>query len=112
MPGTVSEILDEALRRSGLTARELSRRTGIAEGRISDYRSGRHEPGAARLIQLVEATGLGVQLRPVLDRNGLVLGELFDLADSLAVGSPATHEERIPSGCSTKSRLGKEAAGC
>jgi transcriptional regulator with XRE-family HTH domain len=90
-------ILDEALRLEGLSARDLSRLTGIAESRISDYRNGRHDPGAARLMELLEAAGLEIRLAPNLDRNGLILGELLDLADALAAGTSVAREARIPS---------------
>lgn len=92
-----SRLLDDALRRSGLSARDLARRTGVAESRISDYRAGRHDPGASRLLELLAATGADVRLGANFDRNGLILGELFDLADALAAGGSVTRDERIPS---------------
>lgn len=91
-----SSILREALSHSGMTARELSRRTGVTEGRISNYLSGKHEPGADRLIDLVAATGHEVSLRRDLDRNGLVLGELMDLADALCVDGETRRADRLP----------------
>ena len=90
-------LLDDALRCSGLSARDLAGRTGVAEGRISDYRAGRHDPGASRLLELLKAAGMEVRLGANFDRNGLILGELFDLADALAAGGFATRDERIPS---------------
>lgn len=93
----VSDILDEALRRGGVSARELSRRTGVNEGRISDYRNGRHDPGATRLLELLLAAGYEVGLKVNLDRNGLILGELLDLADALSIGAEADRQERLPS---------------
>lgn len=90
-------LLREALSRSGLSARELARRTGVTEGRISDYLSGRHDPGANRFIQLVRAADFGLRLEPNRDRNGVVLAELLDLGDALAVGGEAPKPERLSS---------------
>ncbi|MGH9056030.1 MAG: helix-turn-helix domain-containing protein [Acidimicrobiales bacterium] len=89
-------LLKEALRRSGMTARELSVRTGVAEGRISDYLKGRHDPGLTRALHLVESTGFTFALVPDRDRNGIVLAELLDLADALAVGTPRTRRGSPP----------------
>lgn len=95
---TVSELLGAALRRSGLTARETARRAGIGEGRLSDYLSGRHDPGASRMLRLLRATGHDIELVAIpgqvyddrlaatrTERNGLLLAELFDLGDALTV---------------------------
>lgn len=92
-----ASLFREALARSGLTARELSRRTGVTEGRISDYLSGRHEPGANRFIQLLRAAGYRIHLEASRDRNGLALAELLDLGDALAVGGETPKPERLPS---------------
>lgn len=71
--------------RSGLKARQLAASTGISEGRISDYLSGRHRPGSAQLARMLAATGHRLRLERDLDRNGLALAELLDLADALSV---------------------------
>lgn len=78
-------LLREALRQSGMTARRLSARTGISEGRVSDYLRGRHTPGSGQLLRMLAATGRRLEVVPDLDGNGLVLPELLDLADAVAV---------------------------
>ena len=90
MEVSAASLLRAALRRSGLSARELSARTGVSEGRISDYLHGRHDPGVRRLLVLLEAAGHTLAVVPAakaFDRNGLVLPELLDLAEALAVGA-------------------------
>ncbi len=97
--GSAAALLREALKRSGMTARALALRTGVGEGRMSDYLSGRHVPGSDRLLAMVAATGqrLCLEAVPNFDRNGLVLPELLDLADAVAVdrGRPR-REDRLP----------------
>ena len=97
MSRTPADLLNEGLRLRGMSPSELSRRSGVAESRISDYRSGRHDPAAGRLIELLEAAGLSLSLRANFDRNGLILGELLDLGDALAIGTVASRPARIPS---------------
>ena len=97
MSRTPADLLDEGLRLTGMSASELSRRSGVAESRISDYRSGRHDPAAGRLIELLEVAGVNLSLRANFDRNGLILGELLDLGDALAIGTVASRPARIPS---------------
>jgi transcriptional regulator with XRE-family HTH domain len=85
MKDTVAALLREALRQADMTARQLAGRTGITEGRISDYLSGRHTPGSAQLLRMLAATGHGLAVCRDLDANGLVLPELLDLADAVAM---------------------------
>ncbi len=88
-------MIREALRNSGMTARRLSEVAGVSEGRISDYLSGRHDPGTARLARLLEGTGHALAVVPMdrsFDRNGIVLAELLDLGDALAIGARPTGE--------------------
>lgn len=91
MASVASDLLRRALARSGLTARQLAIETGISEGRISDYLSGRHDPRASRLAELLEAAGHQLSAVPRLDRNGILLAELLELGDALSVG-----QERRP----------------
>jgi len=98
-----SALLGSALDRAGLNARELSRRSGVAEGRISDYLSGRHDPGVARLSVLLAACGYELRLVPRRDHNGLVLAELLARAESAgkartAQPEPPTWAELVPAG--------------
>ena len=52
------ERLEMALAMSGLTAAELSRKTGISEGMISCYRKGTYTPKSRKLYAI--ATALNV----------------------------------------------------
>lgn len=94
MESEVVLILRSALQRSGLTARQVAQRTGIAEGRVSDYLHARHTPGAAQLLLLLRATHHAVELVPDRSENGFVLAELLDLADAYAVDA----ERPLPAG--------------
>jgi transcriptional regulator with XRE-family HTH domain len=82
-----SEILRQARQEAGIGVRELARRTGVAESRISDYEHGRHEPSAARLQQLLEGTGheLVAVRRPGVDRarDGRIFADLLSLVDAM-----------------------------
>jgi transcriptional regulator with XRE-family HTH domain len=82
-----ASLLREALDRSATSARRLAELTGVHEGRISDYLRGRHVPRGDQLLRLVRALGFDLRLTPDLSRNGIVLAELLDLADALAVGA-------------------------
>lgn len=97
MEGLIPGLLRTSLRESGLTARQLAARTGISEGRISDYLSGRHTPGSAQLQRMLAATGHGLRVVRDLDANGLILPELLDLSDAVAVdrGRPG-RAEKLP----------------
>ena len=64
-----------------MTARQLALRTGIGEGRISDYLSGRHTPGSAQLLRMLAATGHGLRVVPNPDANGRV-NERFAVSDA------------------------------
>lgn len=52
------ERLEMALALSGMTAAELSRKTGISEGMISSYRKGTYAPKSRKIYAL--ATALNV----------------------------------------------------
>ncbi|HVA44031.1 MAG TPA: helix-turn-helix transcriptional regulator [Acidimicrobiales bacterium] len=91
-----SALLSSALDRAGLNARELSHRSGVAEGRISDYLSGRHDPGVARLAVMLVACGYELRLAPRRDGNGLVLAERLDEAGPLPQPEPPTWAELVP----------------
>lgn len=91
-----ASLLREALDRSGTTARRLAELAGVHEGRISDYLHARHVPGGDQLLRLVRALGFDLRLAPDLSRNGIVLAELLDLADALAVGSSGPPPAPLP----------------
>ncbi|MHB8438361.1 MAG: helix-turn-helix domain-containing protein [Acidimicrobiales bacterium] len=96
MGETPRGLLYRALQRSGMNARQLAKATGISEGRISDYLSGRHIPGGAQLLRLLSATGYRLELVPDSDGNGIILAELLDLVDAIEVGAPSWRERPLP----------------
>ncbi len=98
MADDVTALMKLALRRSGMTARELAVKTSISEGRISDYLNGRHDPGSRQLLRILAATGHRLEIVPSLEANGLLLAQLLDLGDALSVGSRETRtkEEDLP----------------
>lgn len=87
------EILRRARGRAGLSQRRLSRLTGVAESRISDYETGRHQPSAAMLQRLLSATGHDLVAvprspsRPDPERNGRILADLLSFVDAVPFGS-------------------------
>ncbi len=59
--GKIIQALIEARRASGITQKELSERTGIAQGDISKLETGNANPSLRTLIRLAE--GMGMQLK-------------------------------------------------
>ena len=53
-----AERINQALAERGITAKELSRRTGISEVDISSYRHGRYAPRQDRIYLLALALGV------------------------------------------------------
>ena len=94
-------LLQQALRRSGMTAREAALRSGISEGRISDYISGRHDPSVGQLFRVLRAMNCTIEVvrvEPACDDNGLELERLLDLADAISVGAAERKfDDRLPS---------------
>jgi transcriptional regulator with XRE-family HTH domain len=80
-------FLRTARTEAGLKVSDLARRSGVAESRISDYEHGRHEPSAAMLRRLLDATGhdlLAVRRRRVdVDRNARVFADVLSLVDAM-----------------------------
>jgi transcriptional regulator with XRE-family HTH domain len=87
-------ILRQARTRVGLSQRQLSRLTGVAESRISDYENGRHQPSVAMLQRLVRAAGHDLVAVPRSEerrtpdpaRNGHVLADLLSFVDAVPFG--------------------------
>lgn len=59
--GSIMYVLISARRKAGLTQKELSRRTGIAQGDISKLEHGNSNPSVKTLQRLAE--GMGMILR-------------------------------------------------
>lgn len=55
---SVKERLNKALSEKGVTAAELSRRTGISKGSISQYKNGVVNPKQDRIYLLANALGV------------------------------------------------------
>lgn len=88
---SAADTLRRARTEAGLSARELSRRSGVAESRISDYEHGRHQPSVAMLQRLLDATGHELLALPrvrVIDpeRNGRVFADVLSLVDAIPFG--------------------------
>ena len=63
----LGERLRAARERAGLTQAELSRRSGVAQGYISQLEAGTHtDPGAKRLSALARALGIAALLLAAL----------------------------------------------
>lgn len=53
-----AEVVEELLRRSGLTKSEFSARSGVSRSQIDDYLKGRSQPSLAQVVRLGESVGL------------------------------------------------------
>lgn len=53
----VAREVDDLVRRSGLTSRELAERIGTSASRLSTYRSGQVTPSAALLVRMRRLVG-------------------------------------------------------
>src|SRR5690349_20792667 len=101
-------MVDEILRRSGLTQAELARRAGTPRSVINVYAKGKREPGVEMLTRLASAAGLQLELgerRAPVDphRAGRILVEVLELAEALpfrpkpALAYPRL-DRRLPTG--------------
>jgi transcriptional regulator with XRE-family HTH domain len=93
MRDPVAALLRTAMDRAGMSARQLAAKSGVSEGRVSDYLHARHTPGAAQLLRLLAATGHSLEVVPDLDANGLVLPEVLELGQALGVTRPASRAD-------------------
>lgn len=80
-------MLRSARGRSGMRLRELSRISGVAESRISDYEHGRHQPSVAMLERLLIATNhslVPIWRSPIdVAQNARVFADVLSLADAI-----------------------------
>jgi transcriptional regulator with XRE-family HTH domain len=87
---SAADTLRRARTDAGLSVRELARRSGVAESRISDYEHGRHQPSVAMLQRLLDATGhdlIAVRRGGVdPERNGRVFADVLSLVDAIPFG--------------------------
>jgi transcriptional regulator with XRE-family HTH domain len=96
----IQRLVDQILRKSGLSQAELARRAGLPRSVVNVYARGRREPGVGVVARLALAAGLELSLRPrtqagkaalassrierVLDRANDLVQKLFAIHDSLA----------------------------
>lgn len=98
-PTTASYLLKQALRSSNLTARQLAQKTGIAEGRISNYIHGKHDPTVEQFVKICNTLGATISLSSVAqanDNNGITLCRLLDLSDAILVGARRRKPTELP----------------
>lgn len=70
------DLVREARRRAGLTQRELAARVGTTQPAIARIESGRSAPSFERILRLVRACGLDLDIRVVpLDEDAWTLAE-------------------------------------
>lgn len=84
----VGRLVEEMLRRSGLSQAELSRRAGIPRSVLNAYLHGSREPGSEALARLAGAAGFDLSLverrSPVdAERAAGILVQVLDLAAAL-----------------------------
>ncbi len=98
-PTTASYLLKQALRRSNMTARQLAQKTGVSEGRISNYLHGKHDPTVEQFAKLCNALGVNLTLTKVVqanDDNGITLAQLLELSDAILVGAIRRNPRDLP----------------
>jgi transcriptional regulator with XRE-family HTH domain len=83
-----ASLVEEILRRSGLSQAELARRAGLPRSVLNVYLRGRREPGSDALMRLAAAAGLSLGLterKPPVDpeRAGRILVQVLELAEAL-----------------------------
>jgi transcriptional regulator with XRE-family HTH domain len=64
-----SEVVQELLRRSGLTKSELSARSGVSRSQLDDYLKGKSQPTLAQLDRLGESAGFRADFVWTADRT-------------------------------------------
>lgn len=82
---SVKERLNKALSETGVTAAELSRRTGISKGSISQYKNGVVNPKQDRIYLLANALGVS---------EAWLMG--YDVPMAREARNKWTHEEAKP----------------
>ena len=66
---TGAEVVEQLLRRSGLTKSELSARSGVSRSQLDDYLKGKSQPTLAQLDRLGESAGFRAALVWTADRR-------------------------------------------
>ncbi len=98
-PTVASYLLKQALQSSNMTARQLAQKTGIAEGRISNYIHGKHDPTVEQFAKLCNALGVNLSLATIAqanDDNGITLAQLLELSDAILVGAIRRNPKDLP----------------
>jgi transcriptional regulator with XRE-family HTH domain len=66
----IRERIQEAIRDTGLTQREVSRATGVDETMLSRFNHGLREMSFKSIDQLLDRLGLEIVIRPRREREG------------------------------------------
>ena len=101
--GIFAERLIEALETRGMSAAELSRRLGVDEGTVSNYKKGRYEPKQRRLQQISDTLnvsiawllGADVPMEKVSNLVPLKKVRYIPLLGRIACGEPILAEVNI-----------------
>ncbi len=82
------ELIESALRFSGLSQAELARRAGLPRSVLNAYLRGTREPGADALARIVTAAGRELRTTPAVrsvdvEQVGRLLVQVLELAEQL-----------------------------
>lgn len=85
---TAAALIENILRRSGLSQAELSRRAGLPRSVLNAYLRGHREPGANTLLRIAAAAGTELEIeerKPPVDaeRASRILVQVLELAEAL-----------------------------
>lgn len=88
LPTKAVSIIEEVLRRSGLSQAELARRAGIQRSVLNAYLRGHRKPGADALVRLCRAAGFELRPTPVSspvdsERAERLLIQVLELSEAL-----------------------------
>lgn len=101
--GIFAERLIEALEARGMSAAELSRRLGVDEGTVSNYKKGRYEPKQLRLqkisdtlnVSIAWLLGADVPMEKISNISPVKKVRYIPLLGKIACGEPILAEENI-----------------
>ena len=87
-PASAPDLIQSALRFSGLSQAALARRVGMPRSVLNAYLRGTREPGAGALARIIGAAGRELRAAPAVrtvdvDRAGRLLVQVLELAEQL-----------------------------
>jgi len=99
------QLLQEARRRAGLTQRALAARAGVSQPLVARIESGSVAPSFERLLHLIRACGLDLDIRVVpLDEDA------WTIVERGAAATPDERLDRMLAGVALRA-AGKQARG-